>query len=77
MYPTQGFRVGRFLNTGSDIVHAKILHRDYAFISNLSEKYKNVSHDLILQVKPGRHESVTLTGAINNSAMTSIDLIAS
>tara|TARA_R100001224_G_scaffold89022_1_gene58103 strand:- start:9943 stop:11538 length:1596 start_codon:yes stop_codon:yes gene_type:complete len=74
---TQGFRVGRFLNTGSRYCCTcqDFTHRDYAFISNLSESdKKRFPRSNIASIKPGRHESVTLTGAINNSAMTSIDL---
>lgn len=71
---TQLPTVGRFLNTGSRYCCScqDFNQRDYAFMTDLdgkTQKYFPITK--VASLKPGRYEVMTLSGEVNNSAMTS------
>lgn len=69
-----GFEVGRFLITGARFCCScqDFTRRDYAFMQmNGDTTNKIFPRTNIANLKPGRNETVTLSGVVNNSAMTS------
>jgi hypothetical protein len=68
------FKVGRYLITGARFCCScqDFTHRDYAFTRRLTDgTLKIYPRSSIASVKPGRFEVTTLSGVVDNSAMTS------
>lgn len=68
------FTVGRYLVTGSRFCCScqDFTHRDYAFLMNpAASDRKFFPRNRLSYVKPGRHEVITLSGFVDNNAMTS------
>ena len=74
---TAPFTVGRYLITGSRFCCScqDFTHRDYAFMTNpAASDRKFFPRNRLSYVKPGRHEVITLSGVVDNNAMTSINV---
>jgi hypothetical protein len=71
------FTPGRYLITGSRFCCScqDFTHRDYAFLTNPSASdRKFFPRNRLAYVKPGRHEVITLSGVVDNNAMTSANV---
>lgn len=69
-----GFTPGRFLITGARFCCScqDFTRRDYAYIQLSGDTTrKNFPRTSVANLKPGRNELTTLSGVVNNSAMTS------
>lgn len=69
-----GFTPGRYLITGARFCCScqDFTHRDYMFTEQIGSTVKRVfPRSSIASIKPGRYEVTTLSGVVDNSAMTS------
>lgn len=70
----QSFTVGRYLITGARFCCScqDFTHRDYSFLTNpAASDRKFFPRNNISSIKPGRYEVTTLSGIVDNNAMTS------
>jgi hypothetical protein len=71
------FTVGRYLITGARFCCScqDFTRRDYSFMRDLTQGTKRIyPRSSIASVKPGRYEVMTLSGVVDNSAMTTAKL---